>query len=429
MAIVAFGLNHKTSPLTFREKVFISNQRTSAFLQKLCSQPTIVEAVLLSTCNRTEVYALVNRPEEGFQQIMNALSEKVTTEELLLHSYRYLNMDAVVHLFEVASGMDSQVVGETEILGQVKKAFELSKTSETTGTILHRLMGSAIAAGKRARTETKISEGFVSIGSAAAEVVSRIFADLSGKAVLLIGAGEIAELCARHLVARGVTFVLVSNRTLEKAKSLAQEFKGVAVDFSQLESQLKTVDVAIASTGAPHPVIYRETLSRIMKARKNRPIFIIDLAVPRDVEAEAGNLDNVFLYNLDDLKAVCDEYKTARDREVTRATLIVKQEAEIFMDWRNGLQAVPIINLVKEYMEQARISELAKLKGKITSLPKENQELVEQITRSLTQTILSGPMKHLKELTREKDQLVYLEALRRMFAANNRKPGQTNGEK
>jgi glutamyl-tRNA reductase len=318
-------------------------------------------------------------------------------EELATHIYQYIEDAAVRHLFAVAAGLDSMVLGETQILGQVKEAFALAQGEHTTGPILDGLFRAALNLGKQARTRTGISRGCFSIGHCAVELARAIFGSLDTRQVLILGAGQMSEIMARHLICEGASTVLVANRTLARARELAEQIGAEAVPFDELEDHLVRADVVVTSTGAPHALIRAEALRQVMRRRRNRPLCLIDVAVPRDVEPAAGHLDNVFLYNIDDLQCVIDEERLDRHIEVEKVEQIIEAETDRFVSWYSARDAVPTLKALRGKLEEIRQAELARAAGRLDGLREEDRKLVEELTQSLLNKVMHTPTVVIKE--------------------------------
>lgn len=332
MHLVVTGLNHETAPVELREKLSITDARLSDALADLKTLDTVTECLILSTCNRTEVYTYTSA-ETDDAAVIRWMADfcELPQEDFASHLYTHPGRKAVEHLFGVAAGIKSMVVGEYQILGQVKGAYSIASNKGFTGPALNPLFQQAIKVGKRVRTETEIGRGAFSIGSAAVQLVRSIFDDLSGRTVLVLGAGKMGELAITHLASSGVSTVLVANRTYEKAVELASRFNGRPISFEELQSALESADIVIASTGAEEPVINCEMVSSAMRVRRGRPIFFIDIAVPRDIEANVADIGNAFVYDIDDLKAVVKADAAGRQAEIAKVETIIAEEVAGFM--------------------------------------------------------------------------------------------------
>jgi len=415
--ITVVGLSHKTAPVEIREKLTFSVQEQGKILRQLISCKNVAEGVILSTCNRTEVYAVVSDFNRGKDEIMSFLSDICALDKSELLNYLYFKdqESAIHHLFEVSSSLDSMVVGEAQILGQVKEAYQSSFENQATSVVLNRLFREAISVGKRVRTETGIGENAVSISYAAVQLAKKVFEDLKGHTALVIGAGEMSELTAQHLLANGVSAVLVANRTHERAVELAKRFKGKAIKFDDCQDFLKDADIVISSTGAPHYVIHSDIVLKAMRKRRNKPIFFIDIAVPRDVEPEVGDIYNVFLYDIDDLQLVVDANLAEREKEASKAGNIINKEVDKFLSWISSLEVVPTISDLRREAEEIRIVETEKVLAKMSHLSPSDRDLINVLTNGIVNKVLHKPTVGLKESADKKDGYIYIETLRCLF--------------
>ena len=400
MHLVVIGLNHKTAPVELRERLSIDKARYCDALSAMKAINTVRECVILSTCNRTEVYAYASSRADD-AAIIKCIGEfcDVNPDAFASHLYSHAGHKAVEHMFCVSAGIDSMVVGEAQILGQVKDAYAAARRLGFTGPVLNALFQQAIAVGKKARTETDIGRGAFSVGSAAVHLAKSIFGNLMGRTILIVGAGKMAELAITHLTSCGAGIVLVANRTYEKAVDLALQFGGQPVRFEDLASALEMADIVIASTGASKPILTCEMVSAAMCERRSRPVFLIDIAVPRDIEPKVQDIESVFLYNIDDLQAAVEADESGRQAEAARAQAIVRQEVEEFMRWFRTLDAVPIITALRKKFENIRSSELDKLKRKLPDLAPERLEAINAATCSIVNRICHRPMIRIKEYT------------------------------
>lgn len=420
MHLAVLGINHKTAPVELREKVSLDEAGCAALTARLLDVEAITELVPLSTCNRTELYAVASRPGAGRREILEALAEVTATDRRELEDCVYFHEgeQAVNHLYRVAGSLDSMVVGEAQILGQIKEAYESSHERESTSILLNRLFRDALGVGKRIRTETKIGENPVSVSSIAVEMAKKIFEDLTGKTVLLIGAGEMTELTATYLIDEGIANILVSNRTIERAQSMARRFDGRAVPFESLADYLPLSDILISSTGAPHYVIRKGQVERAMRMRRNQPIFFIDIAVPRDVDPGVNDVYNAFLYDIDDLNEVAAANAGAREKEARKAEGIIVQEVENFIHWMSSLEVVPTITALREMGEEIKQLELERVIGKLGSLSDDDRKRIEAMASGIVNKILHGPTVELKQAANERGGYLYIESMRRLFKLN-----------
>ncbi len=417
MQIVLAGVSFKKTPLEVRERLHFDERKLAEPLSILRRAGVLQECVILSTCNRVEVYAQAQSFQRGVNDIKDFLAghRGFPVEELEGHLYTFSTAETVRHLFRVASSLDAMVVGEPQILGQVKEAYRIAHEGGCTGAILNQLFERAFSVAKKVRTETRVAESAVSVSYAAAELAKKIFGDLSGKAVLLLGAGEMAELAAQHLVAAGAETVLVANRRYERALELARALSGRAISFDRMEEELSRADIVIGSTSAPHYVITKEQAHEAIKVRRGKPIFFIDIAVPRDIEPAVNELHDVYLYNIDDLEEVVEANRKQREREAAKAELIVEKEAEEFCRWLDSLNVVPTILSLRERAEAFRQKELAKTLGKMKGLSEEERRALEAMTSALVNKLLHSPIANLKRRAADKDGFEFLRAARRLF--------------
>lgn len=417
MEIIVIGLNHKTAPIDIRERLAFQESEIEEALQRIRSIPSIRETMILSTCNRVEIYATSKEVEKAVQELKQFLSEihQFPLERFERNLYLLIGEEAVRHIFRVASSLDSMVVGEPQILGQIKEAYQRANESKASGVILHRLLHRAFHVAKRVRTETKISSSAVSVSSVAVELAQRIFGTLEDRVVFLIGAGEMIELAARHLVSGGVKKILVTNRTYERALNLAREFQGEAIPFEEMNIGLKRADIVISATNSPEPILTSEQIIRVMKERKHRPIFFIDIADPRDIEPKVGDLENVYLYNIDDLQKVAFENLKDREREAEKAEGIVREEVERFVRWYHSLEVTPTIIALRKKFEEIRVRELKKMLSLHPELTEKERKSLEAMTSAIINKILHEPITHLKEKDEEAMADFYIDALQTLF--------------
>ncbi len=415
MHIVVVGLNHKVAPVEVRERLSIGQGELAEALTAL--QDHVQEGVILSTCNRTEVYGLTSHPATGARALRTFFSQHrlLPLSEFDLYLYSHHEREAVRHLFRVAAGLDSMIVGEPQILGQVRTAFEAAEANGSTGPVLSALFRQAITAGKRVHTETEISRHAVSVSYAAVELARKIFGALPSRTALIIGAGEMAELALRTLVDNGVGQVLVANRTRQRAEELAAQFQGQAADLSGLDGLLTRADIVISSTAAAGYVLTVPTVRAAMRARRNRPLFLIDIAVPRDIDPEVQRLENVFLYNVDDLEAVCQANLQERAKEAEKAGAIIEDETAKYEAWRNALGVVPTISALRAWAEEVRQAELSKAMSRMHGLSERDQNTVNALTIGIMNKMLHGPIVGLKG-----DGHRYIDAVRELFRLDGR---------
>lgn len=421
MKVLVVGLNHKVADVDVREKLAFNGHKLEEGLLLFHKLPHIKEGVILSTCNRVELYANVDDTEKAAESIRVFLSDyhKINRTALDRSLYIHADVNAVKHVFRVASSLDSMVIGEPQILGQLKDAFELALSKKTTGILLNKLMKKAISVAKRIRTETKIAENAVSISFAAVELAKKIFTDLSRKVFMLLGAGEMAELAARHLINNGVREVLVANRTYERACDLAKEFNGRPVKFENFIDEIHRADIVICSTGASHYILSKSQMQKVMKERKQRQVFIIDISVPRNIDPEINELDNVYLYNVDDLQGIVDTNLFERKKEAEKAEQIIEEEIETFSKWLQSLDSVPTIIALREKADEIKKEELEKLMHKIPNLGQKEKEAIEYMATAIVNKLIHPPTAALKEDSEDRDILVA--AIRKLYGMDGKK--------
>lgn len=417
MELLVVGLNHKTAPIEIRESLAFKEDELEEAFQKVHSLPSLKENMILSTCNRVEIYAVARELEVALHILKEFLSQYhgIPLKDFEKSLYAPTGEEAVRHLFRVASSLDSMVIGEPQILGQLKEAYHLAQQAKTSGLILHRLLHRAFHVAKRVRTETRVGNSAVSISFVAVELAKKIFGTLEKKSVLLIGAGEMSELAAKHLVSGGVEKILIANRTYERALSLAQEFKGEAIPFEEISQGLKGADIVISATDSPHYLIRHEQVSKVMKDRKQRPIFFIDIADPRNVEPKVDEIGNVYLYNIDDLKKVADDNIQDRKKEAEKAEAIVQEEVVKFVNWYRSLEVTPTIVALKRKFEEIRKRELEKAFSLHPNLSNKERESLEAMTSAIINKILHHPLTLLKREEEDWMTDLYIDALRTLF--------------
>jgi len=408
MNLLVAGLNHKTAEVEVREKLAYDGAKLEPGLLGLHGLPEIEEALVLSTCNRVEHYLNVKDPNIAIGAVKSYIAQYHGIEPRLLDSALYFHQgaDAVRHTFRVASSLDSMVVGEPQILGQLKDAFEFALEKKTTGVILNKLLKKAISVAKRVRTETRIAENAVSISFAAVELAKKIFTDISEKHCMLLGAGEMAELAAKHLINTGVKDLMVANRTFSRGCELASDIGGRPIKFEDFLHEMVTTDIVICSTGAPIYVIFRDQMHGIMKERKQKPVFIIDISVPRNIDPEINDLPNVYLYDVDDLQGVVDSNVEERRKEADKAEAIIMEEIETFQRWQSSLDAVPTIVGLRERAEALKADELEKFRNKNPELSEKDLKAVQQLASAIVNKLIHPPTAALKQDTEDKDILI-----------------------
>ena len=416
MQLIILGLNHKTAPVEVRERFSIPADKVSRGLKHLEDYEALNEAVILSTCNRSEMYAVVDDAEEDLPTVKQFLFDLTGNEENIdEYLYYYSGEECIRHLFEVASSLDSLVIGEGQILSQVKKAYAIAREEQTTSTVLNTLFHRAIAVGKRVRTETRIAYNAVSVSYAAVELARKILGDLSESNVLLFGAGQMAELTAQHLVDKGVKKVYVANRSFDRAKELAEKFGGEPVVFETAFKQAVDVNVVVTSTGAPHYVVKPWETQQLMTKRKGRPLVFIDIAVPRDVDPDVADIKGVQLYNIDDLEAVVDENLKEREREARYATAIVEEETSSLLDKFRYLSFRPVMALLSDKAERIRCREVKRAMTKLPDITLEERKAMEHMTKMIVRKLLREPMTKLNTSAGTVHEQFYVDAMSNLF--------------
>ena len=415
--LILVGVNHKTTPVEIREKLAFTKGKIEESVDRLFNFPDIIEHTILSTCNRVEIYARANCQDSAIKAIKQFICDfhEVSPVELEDHFYSYRNEEAVEHLFRVSSSLDSMILGEAQILGQVKDAYSLAKDLRSTGLVLNQLFEKAFSIAKKVREETGIAERSVSISSAAVELAQKIFDDLENRTVMLVGTGEMAELAAKHLISYGVKTVYVTSRTYDRAVNLARTLNGSALDFEAFKNELHRADIVITSTSAPNFIIKKEMVEKAIHERKNKPIFFIDIAVPRDIEPDVNDLENIYLYDIDDLQVVVSANMKEREKEAENAMNFISQEVTKFNNWVGTLDAVPTIVEIRKKAENIRMQEIEKTLKKISYLSEDDKKLLRQMSSSMVNKILHKPTIKLKQKTQSEDGHVYLKAIRHLF--------------
>jgi len=423
LKIINIGMNHETAPIELRECIAEEADHALKALAWMRNHESVREGLFLSTCNRVEALFVAEEAETAEaakESVMSLMAELGGRQigDLLGSLYVLEDMNAVRHIFNVASSLDSMVVGEPQILGQIKEAYALATKEKTSGVILNRLMHRAFHVAKRVRSETEICGAAVSISYAAVELAKKIFYVLEGKRVLLVGAGEMAELAARHLLTQGVTSLMVANRTFERAVEVAEQFKGVPVSFEEIDSELMNVDIVITSTASPEYVITQEQVKKCLRKRRNRPLFFIDIAVPRDVQPEVNALNNVYLYDIDDLKGVVALNVAQRKEEAVKAGRIVEEEIAKFDKWLKTLAVVPTIVSLQDKAESIIRTEFAKSRSVLGELSPAQHEAVKILIRSIVEKVLNDPIVFLKGRAGRSTVNTYLDLTKRLFGLN-----------
>jgi len=415
MHLLTLGLNHTTAPVEVRERLAFAEGDQPDSLRQLREGYGLSEVAILSTCNRSEIYAASDGPH--LEPVRRYLAEqrRLDVVELAPCFYEYVDADAATHLFRVSSGIDSLVIGESQILKQVREALETSQAVGSARLVINEVFQRALRVGKRARTETDIGRGHLSVSTAAVELASQIFDNLESRSALLLGAGEMIELTAQYLVDTGLTRFVVANRTVERAADLARRFLGEAVALDAISDRLLEVDIVIASTAAPGYVLAADTVRKAMSQRRGRPLFLIDIAVPRDIDPAVRDLDNVFLFDIDDLETVVASNRQDREGEIRRVQAIVDDELGNFLHWFNALGAGPLIRALQEQAACLQTAELDRWAGKLNQLSEGDRQLVEQVLRGYANKLLHQPLVQIRELANRDDGYLRLDTVRRLF--------------
>ena len=406
MTLALIGVSHKSAPIALRERIAITREDLPDTTRALADLPGVSECMIVSTCNRVELLASVESVDIDLKPFLHA-HFGIDAAELAPHIYEHRDQEAVRHLFRVAASLDSMVVGEPQILGQVKEAFAVAKASGTVAGELEHLLQSAFAVAKKARSETGIGSNTVSIASVGVDMARKIFGSLHGRTVFLVGAGKMSELAARHLVQQGVASILVTNRTYERARRMADEFQGSVtprvVAFDQIYEAAATADIVICSSGAPHHIFRPEHGQAFLHRRRNRPMFFIDIAVPRDVDPGMNKLDGIFVYDIDDLQQVAAVHMEERGRQAVDAEALISVEVERFHLRQRAVNVAPAIVALQRKAEEIRVAEIQRIHSRLGSLTPEQLAAVEALTRGLVNKFLHSPMQAIKQAARDGD--------------------------
>jgi glutamyl-tRNA reductase len=418
MNIIVVGLSHKTAPVEIREKVAFAPTAMAEPLRQMLALPAISEAVIVSTCNRVELYAVSRNSAAAELELKQFLADfhHLQLGDLEEHLYTYAGQDAIRHLMRVSASLDSMVIGEPQILGQIKTAYGYASEHKSSGLILNRFLHKAFSVAKRVRTETEIASSAVSVAFAAVELARKIFDTLEGKVVMLIGAGEMCELAARHFMNNGTSKVLVTNRTFARAEKLAEDFSGTAVSFDNFREQLHRVDIVLSSTGAPDYVLSAEKMKEVIKERRHKPMFLIDIAVPRDIDPRVNKIDGVYLYDVDDLQGVVQANLKGRKKEAAKAEKIIEEEIIQFQRWLSTLEVKPTIVALRQQLEAIRQAELQKTLASLSGLNDKERKAVEAMASAIVNKILHQPTNVLKKSQDGSDGEQYIDAVRTLFA-------------
>jgi glutamyl-tRNA reductase len=417
MHIVIVGLSHKTAPVEIREKLAFAPTAMERPLRQMLELATITEGLIVSTCNRVELCAITKEPDAAIAELRRFMAEyhEISPEEINENLFDYQGEEAIRHLFRVSSSLDSMVLGEPQILGQIKTAYGYAAEFKTAGLILNRFLHKAFSVAKRVRTETAIASNAVSVSFAAVELARKIFDRLDNKGVMIIGAGEMCELAARHFVSNGISKVLVTNRTFERAEKLAAEFDGKAVPFDSFVDHLAEVDIVMTSTGAPNFILGKRQMEEVLKRRKNRPMFLIDIAVPRDIDPKVNDISNTYLYDVDDLQGVVQANLKERQKEAGKAEAIVEQEIVQFHQWLGNLEVKPTVIALRRKFEEIRQQELEKTLGNLKDLSGKQRKSIEAMAGAIINKILHKPTAILKNSQNDTSGEDYVDAVRTLF--------------
>jgi glutamyl-tRNA reductase len=424
MNFLLIGVNHKSAPVEVRERFAIAESRLPEATKSLAEFPGIDEGMILSTCNRVELVACSKNGSADLRGFFSRFFD-VDASKCSDFLYEYREQDAVRHLFRVASSLDSMVVGEPQILGQVKEAYAVARGVGAVHSHLDALVTRSFAVAKRVRSETAVGSSAVSVASVAVELAKKIFGSLQGKTVYLVGAGKMSELAARHLLAHGAAKILVANRTYDRAAALAEKFDGQAIPFEKLYDTADRADIVITSTGAPHALFRREHGEAFLARRKNRPMFFIDIAVPRDVDAQMNKLDGIFVYDIDDLQSAVNAHISDRSKEAQRAEAIIESEVERFQSRLRTLDVVPTIVSLQEQLETIRQAEIDRVRGRLGSLSPDQELAVEAMTRGIINKIMHAPIRTLKTAARDPESTTIIDLIRRLFNLSDDKSAKS----
>jgi glutamyl-tRNA reductase len=417
MKLLITGVSHKTAPVEVRERLAFSESALPAAVAQLKSRAGVSEALILSTCNRVEIVAAADDGIDlrGVIGDFLAVERQASVESLGPCLYHHEGPEAILHLFRVAASLDSMVVGEPQILGQLKTAYAVAKSQGALCGLLESVLSRAFSVAKRVRSETGIGQMAVSISYAAVELARKIFGSLDGKTVMIVGAGKMSELSARHLRRSGASHIFVTNRTYERALELANIFHGTPVEYTKFLSLLPEVDILIASSGAPHYILQKAEIQRVIVVRRNKPMFLIDIAVPRNIAPDVNEVDNAFLYDIDDLQGVVNSNLRQREKEAGHAEGIVAQEVERTLSRLKAQEVTPDIVSLREQLEQIRIAEIEKMRAKLGPLTAQQHEAIHALTQAIINKIAHGPISELRKQAGDPDGGHVVEAIRRVF--------------
>ncbi|UPM55246.1 glutamyl-tRNA reductase [Gottfriedia acidiceleris] len=438
MHIITIGINYKTAPVEVRERVAFAPNELQDAMNLLKKEKSILENIIVSTCNRTEIYAVVDQVHTGQYYMKRFLLQRFGLKDEELSPYLIIKTgnDAINHLFTVASGLDSMVIGETQILGQVKDSYLLAQENNVIGTIFNQLFKQAITFAKKVHSETGIGENAVSVSYAAVELSKKIFSNLKGCNVLIVGAGKMSNLALQNLYSQGVGKVTVINRTVENAVRLADQFNGIGKGLESLENALKEADIVISSTGSKEYVITEKMIRRIEKSRKGNPLFLVDIAVPRDIEPSIHHIDSAFLYDIDDLQGIVAENLAEREREAVKIKKAITEEIDLFQSWLSMLGVVPVISALREKALDIQADTMSSLERKLPHLSERDLKIIQKHTKSIVNQLLRDPIMKAKEMGTSKHSEAQIALFKEIFSldeilqeSKDEKHMQTNQEK
>ena len=417
MNLVLLGLSYRTAPIEVREKFHIPEAELGGAVRLLSRHPGVLEGIILSTCNRVEFFAQTQDESDLGKHLRDFVVEYYQKEFSSIDSYFYCHkqVESIRHMFRVASSLDSMILGEPQILGQVKQAFQVAQDAAAVNGLLRDVMRQALAVARKVRRETAIGNSAVSVSSAAVELALKIFGDLRNRTIFIIGAGKMSELAAKSLLRSGASNILVSNRTYERAVEIAHLFHGTAIPFEQLLDTIPRADIIISSTGAQHFTIEKSQMEHVIAARRNRPIFLVDIAVPRDIDPRVNELDNVFLYDIDDLEHVIEVNRHQREQEAQWAERIVQREVDQIIRRLNSREVTPTIVALGDHLNRIRAEEMIRAKGSLAGLSPEQQEAVEALTQGIIKKILHGPISELKGAVGKSDRNDLVHLVKKLF--------------
>jgi len=418
MHIIVVGLNYRTAPVEVRERFAIADEELPEALRQLKDTKSVLEGTIVATCNRTEIYVVLDRLHMCGHFIRGFMEQwfGISRQEFTQHLYIYEDEQAIDHLFRVTCGLDSMVLGETQILGQVKRSFQLAQENKATGTWFNMLFKQAVTLGKRAHAETMIGESAVSVSYAAVELGKRIFGAFHNKVIMILGAGKMSELTVKHLYANGAAEVIVANRTLGRAQELANKFNGTPCTMDEAVQRLHEVDILISSTGAQGYVLDPGIIRESMKQRKSRPLFMIDIAVPRDLDPAIGEISNVFLYDIDDLEGIVESNMAMRRAEAIKIERMIREEMEVFQQWLKTLGVRPVIRALQERGARIHEETLESLFNKLPELDERQRKVISRLTKSIVNQMNHEPINRVKEMAAEKNGAETVELFTRLFA-------------